>query len=319
MNTFGRILGLAALAGLTLPFAAEADLVNAIEGVVHDAVITSQDVDTLTAPAAQALAQKYRGQDELIQKEINKLRRDNREELIERQLVLHEFKTAGYSMPESILDDMVQERMRAKYGDRRTLTKSLQAEGLTYEKWRERLKETLIIEAMRQKNISQEIIVSPHKIEAYYQAHREDFKVDDEVKLKMIVINKSADPDAPSPAKLAGDILVKLKDGAPFDEMASVYSQRPSKNPDGEWFERSQLRKELADAAAGLKPGDYSGVLEFPDGAYILRVQEIRPEHYKPISEVRAQIEKTLDVEERARLRKQWVERLKKKTFVQYY
>lgn len=301
----------------TLPVRAE--LVNAIRGVVHDSVITQQEVREMTAEAAQLLFRQNRGQDEVIQKKVAEAEKENFEELMRRQLILHEFKTAGYNLPESILDDLVNERIKAKYVDRRTLTKSLQAEGMTYEKYRQRLREEFIIQAMRQKNIASEIIVSPHKVESYYLAHRDKFKVEDEVRLRMIVLNKSTDPNGPQPGKLAEEILAKLKDGAAFEEMANVYSQRQQRTQGGEWFEKSQLRKELAEAAGKLKVGEYSEVIETPEAIYLVLLEDVRPSHFRALTEVREQIERDLVSEERTRLYKQWVDRLTKKTFVKSY
>ena len=48
---------------------------------------------------------------------------------------------------------------------------------------------------MRSKNVSQEIVISPYKIENYYLAHQDDFKVGDQIKLRMIVLNKSSGDD----------------------------------------------------------------------------------------------------------------------------
>jgi len=63
---------------------------------------------------------------------------------------------------------------------------------------------------------------------------------------------------------LAEEVLAKLKDGAAFAEMASVYSQGSQRKPGRRlgWVEKSVLRRELADVAFGLKPGEKSDVIE---------------------------------------------------------
>ena len=48
-------------------------------------------------------------------------------------------------------------------------------------------------------------------------------------------------------------------------------------------------------------------------------VEDKRPARFKPLSDVRVQIEKDLQAQERTRLEKQWVEKLKKKTFVRVF
>jgi parvulin-like peptidyl-prolyl isomerase len=241
--------------------------------------------------------------------------------LLSQELILHEFKSAGYNLPESIIEEEIQDRIHSKYGDRVTLTRTLNAEGVTFEKFRERLREQIVVAAMRQKNISSELIISPHKVEIYYQAHTNDYQVEDEIRLRMIVINKSNDTNGPVAPKLAEEILIKLNDGTPFEEMAKIYSQGSQRNQGGDWgwVEKSVLRKELADVAFSLKPGQRSGIIETPEAVYLMLVEDARPAHAKSLGDVRDQIEKNLVLEERNRLEKQWIERLKRKTFVRYF
>jgi parvulin-like peptidyl-prolyl isomerase len=316
MKFTGAILGgVLALCG-TLNLRAET--ANGIRAVVHDSVITYQDVDILNAQTANELRRQYAGQPEQLARKAAEVQTNNVEQLLAKQLILKEFKTAGYTLPDSVIDDVVRERIRARYGDRVTATKSLDAQGITFEKFREQVKEEFIVRAMRDKNVSQEIIISPYKVEKYYLEHRDEYKLEDQVKLRMIVINKADDVDA---RKLAGEIMTRLKEGTPFAEMATVYSQGSQRKDGGDWgwVERSVLRKELADAAFSLKPGERSPIIELGDACYLMLVEDTRPTHYKALGEVREQIEQNLMVEEKKRLEQQWIERLKKKTFVRHF
>jgi len=51
----------------------------------------------------------------------------------------------------------------------------------------------------------------------------------------------------------------------------------------------------------------------------LIHVEEARPAHVKSLGEVREDIEKDLLTQERARIEKQWLDRLKKKTFIRYF
>lgn len=310
---------LAAAAFLSCAVAAHAELANAIRAIVNDAVITVQEVELLNQQTEELLIRQYRSTPAILEKKVNELQNENLDRLVERQLILHEFKAAGYSLPESVLNDLVQESIKNDFGDRATLTKTLEARGISYEKFRQRIKERFIEAQLRLKNISSEIIISPHKIETYYLAHRDDFKEEDRVKVRRITLNQSSDPQAPNAKKLAEEIIVRLKDGASFSEMAAMYSQGSPESREGVWYDRSALRRELAEAAFALKPGECSGVIETGSECYVLTVDEIRAAHDKPLGEVRDVIEKTLLSNERNRLEKQWLDRLRKKTFVQYF
>jgi peptidyl-prolyl cis-trans isomerase SurA len=288
---------------------AHADPPNGIRAVVHDSVITSDEVDL-------SIEEQYRTRPETFRGKLNELRAAKLDELINRQLILHEFKTAMYNLPESIVDELVQEEIQAKFRDRVTATKTLNEQGITYEKFRQRLRDQFIITALRQKNVASEIIISPHKIETFYAAHKDNYKVEDQVKLRMIEI-KANDSSVPNPQKMAEEIVLKLKQGASFDEMASQkYNSRTQRG--AETFQVSQLRKELAETATKLKAGE-AEVANTPEAFYVILLEEAKGAHVKPLSEVRAEIEKDLLSQERARLDKQWIDRLKKKTFYRYF
>jgi parvulin-like peptidyl-prolyl isomerase len=103
--------------------------------------------------------------------------------------------------------------------------------------------------------------------------------------------------------------------------MATVYSTGSQRSQGGDWgwVERSVLRKELAEVAFTLQPGTLSDVIETAEECYLMLVEENRLSHTRPLSELRDEIEKTLLIQERARLQKQWIDRLKAKTFVRYF
>jgi len=300
---------------------AETVMVNGVVAIVNDVVITWNDVQQYIAAAMEVLERTYYNQPAVLQQRLQQARREGVEQLVERKLILHEFKTAGYNLPESLIEDRVKARIREHYGDRLTLTKSLQAEGITYETFKQHIREDFIVSAMRARNIAQEILVSPHKIEKYYADNLDKFKLEDQVKLRMIVLTRPAEAPPDTARKLAQEILAKLEEGAPFAEMAGVYSEGSQRAQGGDWgwVERSVLRKELAGVAFSLKPGQRSGVIETKEACYLMLVEAVRANHTQTLGEVRDEIERTLVAEERARLSKQWIDKLKAKSFVRYF
>ena len=71
-----------------------------------------------------------------------------------------------------------------------------------------------------------------------------------------------------------------------------------------------ERRFENASAVTNLPPP-----MEF----YLMLVEDKRAQRFKTLTEVREQIEKDMLAQERTRLEKQWVDKLKKKTFVRVF
>jgi peptidyl-prolyl cis-trans isomerase SurA len=295
-----------------------ADLADGINAIVNDKIITFQEVSDFTAPAVDVLRREYADQPDLYGQKLNDTLKDGLETLIENQLILHEFESKYNPLPDSAVDELVADEIHERYGDRITCIRSLQEQGETFEKFREDVRERYIISELRFKNLSDEkVIISPYRIENYYLLNQDDFKVGDQVKLRMIVLAKSSADDKGA-RKMADEILSELQKGASFQQLASVYSQ-DTQQQGSDWIERSVLRPELAEAAGTLQPGQTSEVIETTDNCYILRLEDKRPAHVKPLNDVRGAIEKTLRAQEQKDIQQRWIESLKKKAFIRFF
>ncbi len=294
--------------------------INGIAAIVNEAIITRQEVNDFIGPSELVLRRTYSREPEALDQKLGKLREDGTEQLVERQLILSEYKTAGYNYPETIIEDRIQDRIKQRYRDRVTLMQGLREMGITYETFRKQQRDEILVIAMRQLKTPQDVIISPQKILNFYEQNQTNFMVGEEVKLRMIVLNKPP-ADNGGVKQLAEEILRKINEGAPFAEMAKIHSDGPYKAAGGDrgWVQRDADRKELSDAAFALKPGEHSGVIDLPDSCWLVKVEDRRPARVRPLAEVRDQIERTLRIEESARQERKWVKRLREKSFVRYY
>jgi peptidyl-prolyl cis-trans isomerase D len=144
--------------------------------------------------------------------------------------------------------------------------------------------------------------ISDQEIQQYYQQHLQQFKVDDEVKVRHILIQvpQNAPPAADAAAKAkAQGILDQLKadHGANFAELAKKYSDDPgSKDQGGElgWLKHGTTVPEFDKEAFSLQPGQISGLVRTQYGYHILQVEDKHSAHVQPLDEVKAQILSTL-------------------------
>lgn len=311
---------------LAFCFAAKADMVSGVSVVVNDQVITYGEIADNVAQRMSVVAQLYSDNPQRFEEETRKLRDQQIEDLVDRKLILHEFVAGGYvtNVLESLIDDQIKKNIqRDFYGDRARLIKTLEAEGLTYEMYRRKQREDFIVSYMGYQNVDapKKILISPLKIEEYYKDHQDKFKIEDEVKLRMIVISQPVDAAPGTARKTADEVLQKINNGVSFAEMAGIYSTGTQRTEQGErgWVDRTYFKPELAQVAFSLRPGQHSGVIELPEACYIMLVEDVRAAHVKSLADVRTDIERTLKSEERARLHKQWITRLKAKSFIEYY
>jgi parvulin-like peptidyl-prolyl isomerase len=301
-------------------FGARAQLRDGIAALVNDDVITFSDVQNSLGDTEQELAQSYRGDE--LQDKIRDTRKDALDQLIERRLIIQDFKKRGGAIPQNVVEDEIQVIIDEHYGkDRSLFIKTLEALGLSLETFKDRISDKVIVRYMQAKEVSSEqIIISPYKIEQYYKNHIKDFSEGEKVKLLMIYIKKVTGEEKDQ-KKMAHEILSKLNTGGDFATLASIYSE-DSKNDEGGdygFIGRDTLRKELTDVAFNMKVGHTSPVIETDDGFYIMQVLEKKDEKISSLADARDLIERLLITEEKKRLQDEWIKRLRRRAYIRTY
>lgn len=297
------------------------ELLTGISAVVNDSVVTFMEVQLFSRRALETAARRARTQAEFDDESL-RVQKAALEQLIDRRLIVQEYKTAGYNLPESIVDDILKKQVKKEYGDQVTLTKMLRQAGRTFESFKQEEREMLIVGQMIRSKIAQEVIISPRRIERLYDQNKEKYRVGERAKVRMIMVDARKHARG-EPRKIADEIHAKLKAGGEFPKLADEFSDdaRANKGGDHGWVEDKDtiFRKELKDVIFKLPSGQISEVLEIEGSAFIIKVEEKKPAQVQPISEVRLAIENQLKVEERDRLQKAWLGRLRKMAFITYF
>lgn len=328
MKRFPVIL-IACLFALGFPrfgFCQQAEVIDGVAAIVNNDVITISQVRELIGARERSLREAYRGPD--LADKIKELRLAALKDLVDRQLILQEFKKMqekGANIPDYVVDDRVQTIIREEFGgDRAAFIRTLQAQGYTLTRFKEIEKEKIIVQAMRQSKITDNFVVSPKQVQDFYEKNRSAYSLPDQVKLRMIVLREGNKDDIGTGGggdkkATADEIRQKLVGGAEFARMAQMYSEDESTSDTGGdwgWIERNTLNEELTKAAFALKAGGISPVIRIGDSYYILFVEARKNASVKPLSEVRDEIERNLMQQERMKIQQRWIDSLRQKAFI---
>lgn len=148
--------------------------------------------------------------------------------------------------------------------------------------------------------------ISQAEIQQYYDSHRQQFQVPEQVRVRHILIAVPAKADAKTVAAAqakAEGILKQLRNGADFAALAKKYSDDPgSKTQGGElgFIQHGATVPEFDKTAFSLQPGQTSGVIRTQFGFHILQVEEKQTAHLKPLDEVRDLITANLMQQDRS-------------------
>lgn len=299
--------------------AAETNRLNGIAATVNDSVITIHEVYSGVEQQLPTLRRMFATNPSRFREEVGRLEAAFLSQLVERELVLSDYKTSGFNIPESFIEDQLKEEIN-RYGDRVGFIKTLQAQGKTVEEFRREFRDLLIYQIMNSQKVRRQFTVSPFKIERYYQANQDRFKVPDQVKLWLIELRKAGAGDTAT-VERARKIRQQLLDGASFETLAREHSTASSARQGGlfGWTSLDDVNEFIRNGARDLKAGELSELIENEFAIWIVKVEEIKAAHVRPLSEVREQVEKDLENEENVRLKKQWIDSIRAKSYIRTF
>jgi peptidyl-prolyl cis-trans isomerase D len=147
--------------------------------------------------------------------------------------------------------------------------------------------------------------VSKEDLQAYYDQHRDDYRVPEQVSVSHILIKTPLPgPDGKVDAKgtedarkKAEDVLKQLKAGGNFADLARKYSEDPGSGKNGGslgWIGRGRTVPEFEKAAFSLAKGSTSDLVQSSYGFHIIRVDDQQSAHVKTLDEVKDQIEESI-------------------------
>lgn len=123
-----------------------------------------------------------------------------------------------------------------------------------------------------------------------YQANLAKYALPAQTRARHILIEKAT----PENLQKAKELLVKIKAGESFEELAKAHSDDKGSGARGGdlgFFRPGQMVKPFEDAANALaKPGDVSEPIESPFGWHIIKLEERRPAGTKPFEEVKTEL-----------------------------
>ncbi len=307
--------------GLNLRFA------NGIAAIVENKVITVDDIRREIAPLIPQLQRDSRNEKEFKEK-LEALQDDTIQNLIDRELIVKAFRKGkdgkeSRQVPAAYIDNEIAHRQAEDFeNDRSKFLAYLRSQGKTIREFRRDAEEEIILGYMRSQQRKSVNIVSPVKIETYYNENKDRFYQEDSVHMRMLqLLRQPGETDDQLHARLA-DIAAKFKAGEKFEDLARAYSQdasRKAKGGDWDWHQRSDLKKEFSEPLFALKKGEMTEPLVLPEGGYLLFVEDRKYAGIEPLDAVRERIEHTLMQQMAGMGQERWLERLRRNGYVKHY
>ena len=294
------LMGSVSLLSITLVLSAQDApdevILDEIVARINQDVITKTDLDEDLRMLQIDLRGQY--QDEAqFQEAFERVKRGSLQEMIQTRLMLQKAEELGVgSEAEQNVDRYIQNLMDQNgIPNLQVLDQALQQRGTNLQQFRNSIRERLIIESVKQNLVYGRITLLTTEIEAYYQAHQQDFTETPQVTLSEIAIFYEGKSRGSAKAK-AQDVLDRLRGGDSFEDLAAEYSEGATASRGGDMgiFKQGVLAASLESVVFDLEAGQTTGLIENEWGIQIIKVTAKETASVKPLEDVRGEITQRL-------------------------
>jgi peptidyl-prolyl cis-trans isomerase SurA len=283
------------VAGIVLFLAARelraAETVECILVKVNDEVITLSEYQRQKKTVLDDI---YRQKltDEDTRKQLDEARDRLLPSLIEEKLLMQQARDLGLSTPKDEVDRIVNSIMEQnKILDEASLERELKREGMSLTDLRANIERRSLIEKVKQFEVASKIVVTDEEARRYYDAHKDDFRQPERVRLREIVLLTEKRPED-QVRKEIEEIAALIKNGADFAELATLFSQAPTAENGGDLglLKTSDLTPDISAEALKLEPGQVSQPIPTKYGLHLLKLVERKQVSYRTFEEARDDI-----------------------------
>ncbi len=300
--------------------------VNGIAAKVNGRVITKNEVSFMLSPRYAQLAAQFPRRGPQFDIQFKEAKKAIIQELVDREIIMDEFKQMGASIKPNIIDEEIKRQMRELYnGDEAKFREELRRNRLTMEGYREMTLEKMIVQAMRSKQFSDAPPPLPNEVQNEYNEIKSTLRdvTKDVISFQKIFIPAS-DPDnavatPETQLTLAEGIAKQLEDGKDFAELAKANSQDAFADKGGiqENVPRTDLSPEFAAIIFDAPVGKIVGPLMDPQGFTIVKPIKIVPGPSPALDDkMRGMIEDRLHRKKTSAQYERWIESKRKKAMI---
>jgi peptidyl-prolyl cis-trans isomerase SurA len=309
----------------TVPAFSEAVEVNGVAAKVNGSVITKNEVGFMLAPIYAQLATQFPRRGAEFERQFTEAREKVLQELIDRRIILDEFKQIGASIRPNLIDEEVKRQIRELYnGDTAKFNEELKKSRLTMPGYREITREKMVVQAMRAQQFSDAPPPLPNEVQKEYNEVRTTMRdvSKDKISFRKIFI-PSADSENPvatpeTQLALAEDIAKQIEGGKSFEELAKTYSKDAFAELGGlqEDLPRTDLSPEFASILFDAPENKVIGPLLDPRGFTIAKVTGKNLGPAPSLGEVRPMIEERVRRKKTSGQYDRWIESRRKRAMI---
>ena len=198
---------------------------------------------------------------------------------IEQELIEEQLKTRNITITDEQLNAHIATLLEENNVTLEQIEKDMERNGQTMDEFRKQMRTNLGVQQLVETEMKGKVPpVDEAAAKKFYDENPSQFSTPEQVRASHILIKtEGLDDEGKKEARTRiDDLLVKVKAGEDFAELAKAHSGCPSSSKGGDlgFFDRTRMVPEFSEAAFKLKVGEVSEVVETKFGYHIIKVTE---------------------------------------------
>ncbi|MBV8891274.1 MAG: peptidylprolyl isomerase [Acidobacteria bacterium] len=257
--------------------------------------------------------------------------------LIDQQLLLEKAKDLGITADTDLVKRLDEIRKQMNLSSMDELEKAAQAQGVSFEDFKQNLRNQIITQKVISDQVGSKIQVSKDEEEQYYNNHKDEMAQPEQIRLSEILV-ATQKPAAANEKTGGGDkttaeedphqlavaeakakaLLDQIHKGAKFEDVAKKNSDGPTAAQGGDlgYFKRGTLAKELEDKTFAMKPGDVSDVIRTRQGYVLLKVTEHTTAGVPALKDIESKVQEAVYMQKLDPALREYLTKLREEAFI---
>ena len=306
---------------------AKPTVLNAIKAVVNGEPITQSMVDQAVQTQVRVWLMGNKGMvgKSEAAREIRKMEEKALDDLIDRNLILSEFKKLGGEIKNNFVDESVNQFIATRFGgDRDKFMEELKKSGMSIAAFREVQRDQIAIQALRSRHGGDQVIPNtPWEKKRIYNDIKGDFASAGQPKVRMLSVPKQTPTSSAAEQKAIMDtVKSSLANGASFSTIAKKYSDDSFASKGGYvgvLGKSGTLAQGLHDLAYQIPLGKMSPTLDMGSHWRILYVEDRVGKTTPSFSELEEEVDRRLTYEKKEKKLDVWLSKLRRDANVRVY
>lgn len=264
------------LSSLSASITHATETLDRIVAVVNTHVITQQQLNE----QIELSHQQWRAENKPIPS-FSVFRKQVLDQMIDTELQRQLAETLGMKLDEAALDKTIADIAKRNGLSVEQLRNRLEQENLPYAKYRQKIREQLIINRLQQDEVGQKITVSPQEITDMLTHMPKSISENAFYHVEDLLVAVSDNPSAEILEKAkqtALSLLQKAKEGVSFQQLIEQTKNLPFTLSGGDlgWRQLNQLPDVFQSVVQSLKQGEIAGPIQAQNGFHLIHMIEIK-------------------------------------------